>query len=79
MTKTQWIDAFRNIGKQLVSFLSVIVIALLAVLIYLGLNYAAMAMDRNASAYYIDRSAQDIQIISPLLMTEEDLEAIRGL
>ena len=41
MTRTQWIDAIRNIKNQLSSFLSVIVIAMLAVLIYLGINYSA--------------------------------------
>ena len=79
MTKTQVLDAFRNIGKQLVSFLSVIVIAMLAVLIYLGINYSATAMDRNVSSYYIERNAQDVQVISPILLTEEDLQAICAL
>ena len=55
------------------------VIALLAVLIYLGINYSAAAMDRNVSSYYIDRNEQDITILSPLLLTEEDLQAIREL
>ena len=79
MTKTQWLDAFRNIGKQLVSFLSVIAIAMLAVLIYLGINYSAVAMHRNVSAYYTDRKMQDLQIVSPLLLTPEDLQAISAL
>ena len=79
MTKTQWIDAFQNIKKQIVSFLSVIVIAMLAVLIYLAINFAAAAMDRNVSAYYNDRNIQDVQVVSPLLLTEDDLQAICAL
>ena len=79
MTKTQRLDAFRNIRKQLVSFLSIVVIAMLAVCMYLGIAWSSEAMDRNASGYYTDRNAQDLQIVSPLLLTEEDLEAVRAL
>ena len=43
MKKTQLKDALRNITTQRVSFLSVVVIAMLAVMTYLGIAYAADA------------------------------------
>ena len=79
MKKTQWLDAFQNIRKQMASFLSVIAIAMLAVLLYLGISYSAAAMERNISSYYEDRNMQDAQVASPLLLTEEDLQAICAL
>ena len=49
MKKTQLKDALRNIWKQKVSFLSIIVIALLGVTTFLGIGYSAAALRRNAS------------------------------
>ena len=73
------IEAFRNIRKQLGSFLSVAVIAMLAVCVYLGIDFAASALDKNVADYYHARSAQDLQVISPMLLTPEDLDEIRAL
>ncbi len=79
MTRTLLLEAFRNIGKQLASFISIIIISMLAVLVYLGISFSASAMDQNVSDYYHDRNTQDLQVISPLLLTEGDLESIRAL
>ena len=78
MKKTQLKDAFKNISTQSVSFLSVVVIAMLAVTTYLGISYAAEASARSASDYYEEHRMWDLEIISTLLMDEEDLAAIRA-
>ena len=78
MKKTQLLDAFRNIRKQGVSFLSVVVIAMLAVTTYLGIAYAADATARSASDYYAEHRMWDLEVVSTLLMDDEDLAAIRA-
>lgn len=79
LTKTQRLEAGRNVTSQLASFISIVVISMLAVTVYLGIAYSSEAMDRNVSRYYDERSMQDLQVFSPLLLTEEDAEAIRAL
>ena len=78
MKKTQLKDALRNITTQRVSFLSVVVIAMLAVTTYLGIAYAADATARSASDYYAAHSMWDLEVVSTLLMDGEDLAAIRA-
>lgn len=79
MKKTQLKDAFRNIRKQKVSFLSIIVIALLGVTAFLGIGYSAAALQKNASAAYNRQNYRDIEVISTRLLTPEDLACIRAL
>lgn len=76
MKRTQFKDALRNIWKQRVAYLSVIVIALLGVTTFLGVNYAYEALKKNSSGMYNAVNYRDIEIISTGLLTEEDLEAI---
>lgn len=78
MKKTQLKDALRNIWKQKISFLSIAVIAALGVTMFLGINYSAAAIKRNASAYYNGKNYRDIELISTLLISEKDLDAIRN-
>lgn len=76
MKRTQFKDAVRNIWKQKVSYFSVIIIALLGVSTFLGMNYSDGALRKNGSAMYNAVNFRDIEIISTALFTEEDLEAI---
>ena len=78
MKKTQIKDIWRNIRKQKVSFISVIVIAMLGVAVYLGLDYSAAGMTRNGSAFFISQNFRDIEMVSTLLFTQQDLEDIRN-
>ena len=78
MKKTQLKDALRNITTQGVSFLSVVVIAMLAVMTYLGIAYAADATARSASDYFAEHRMWDLEVVSTLLMDDEDLAAIRA-
>ena len=78
MKKTQIKDNLRNITKQKVSFISIIVIAMLGVAVFLGLDYSAAGMTRNGSAFFNAQHFRDIEMVSTLLFTEQDLEDIRG-
>ena len=79
MKKTQKLEANRNIKDQLSSFISIVVIAMLAVTVYLGIAFSARAMDVNISGYYNRLNMQDLVVYSPLLMTADDAEVIRAV
>ena len=79
MKKTQLLDAVRNIKKQFVSFLSIVVIAMLAATAYLAIAYTSAALRKTASDYFNTWGFWDIEVSSTLLMDEEDLEAIRAV
>ncbi len=79
MKKTQKLEANRNIKDQLSSFISIVVIAMLAVTVYLGIAFSARAMDVNISGYYNRLNMQDLVVYSPLLMTGDDAEVIRAV
>ena len=78
MKRTQRKDAWRNIRKQSVSFASIIVIALLGVTAYLGICYSAEAMKANGSVAYDALHFRDLEVVSTLLLTEDDVECLRG-
>lgn len=77
MKKTQLKDARRNIKKQIVSFLSIVVIAALGVTMFLGLNYSAEAISRNGSSFYDGAGYRDVEIISTRMLSPEDMALIR--
>lgn len=79
MKKTQSKDNLRNIRKQWVSFLSIAVIAMLGVAVYLGIGYSAAALRRNGSDAFNRANFRDIEVISTLLLTQEDAETIAGV
>ena len=79
MKRTQRKDAWRNIWKQKVSFLSIVVIALLGVTMFLGMNYGAAAIDRNGTDFYNGVNFRDVEIVSTRLLSPEDMEILRSL
>ncbi len=78
MKRTQRKDAWRNIRKQGVSFASIIVIALLGVAAFLSISYSAEAMKVNGSAAYDALHFRDLEVVSTLLLTEDDLECLQN-
>ena len=78
MKPTQTKDTARNIKKQKVSYISIIVIAMLAVLVYLGINFGARGIAGSGNVFYNETAFRDIEIVSTLLLTEEDLETVRN-
>ena len=79
MKKTQTKDSLRNIKKQIVSYISIIIIAMIGVTTYLGIDYSSSAMCVNASQIYNSHNFRDVEIISTLLFTEEDLSNIKNV
>ena len=78
MKQTQRKDALRNILRQKVSYISIIVIAMLAVTAYLGISFSANALYAQADRYYSRMHYRDAEVISTLLVTDDDLAAIRA-
>ena len=79
MKKTQFTDAVRNIRKQIVSYLSIVVISMLAILTYLGISYSADNIVINGSRFYEASNFRDAQIVSTYLITQEDVDAVRAI
>ena len=79
MKRTQGKDALRNIRKQRVSYLSIILIAVIGVTIFLGLDFSARSLRTNASKVYNELRYHDIEVISTLLLAEQDLDVFRGV
>ena len=79
MKRTQRKDALRNIGRQKVSYLSIVIIALLGVTMFLGMNYSAAAIGKNGTGFYNDVHFRDIEIISTRLLSPEDMDVLRGI
>lgn len=79
MKRTQILDALRNIKKERVSWLSILVIAALAVMAYLGINFGADAISNNGDIFYANTNFRDIEIVSTMLITEEDVAAVRAV
>ena len=76
MKKTQIKDALRNIGKQKVSYISIILISFLAVTCFIGVSSASKSLSAGGSKYYESANYRDIEVVSSLLFTKEDLNEI---
>ena len=79
MKRTQLKDSLRNIWKQKVSYLSVIVIAFLGVATFLGISFSDAALRRNGSIMYNAVNYRDLEIVSTALFVEDDLAEIRDV
>ncbi len=66
------------IRSRWVSWLSIIVIAMLATAAFLGIIFSEQSMKDSASAYYNAQRFEDIRLISSGMFTEEDLETLRN-
>lgn len=76
MKRTQLKDAVRNIWKQRVSWFAIVIIAMLSVMAYLGIHFASHGIARNANSFYDQTHFRDIEIVSTLLLTQDDLDAV---
>ena len=79
MNRSQLLDAGRNIRKEIVAFISIVMIGLLAALAYLGIAYSAAALKQDALHFFNTQALWDAEVTSTMLMTAEDLDAIRAL
>ena len=79
MKRTQLKDTLRNIKGRFVSWLSIAMIATLAVTSFVGVRFSADAMLHNANVYYGNTNFRDFEIFSTMLLTEDDLHEIAGI
>ena len=79
MKKTQRIDTLRNIKKNILSWISILFIAGAAVMAYLGITFAAQGMRRNGNDFYTETKFRDLEIASTLMLSGEDIEAIKAV
>ena len=79
MKKTQRKDGLRNIQKQFLLFLSIIVITMMGTAAYLGIHFSYLAIQKNATKSYSGLRFRDLEIISTSLLSPADLEAVRNL
>ena len=79
MKKTQLTDAIRNIVKQKVSYLSVVLIALLGVASFLSISYASASMQENCSEHYAEMRFRNVEVISSMMLSPGDLDALRSV
>ncbi|MBQ6810916.1 MAG: ABC transporter permease [Firmicutes bacterium] len=69
-------DLFREIKKTKSRFISVVLLVVLAVSFLYGLRISAPDMQASMDAYLDDQGMFDIQILSTLGLTEDDVSAI---
>ena len=79
MTKSQFKDSIRNIKKNFVSYISILLITMLSIATYMGVSSAAVNLENGANDYYKDSNFYDIELISTLLLSEDDIETLRGM
>ncbi|MBR6101867.1 MAG: FtsX-like permease family protein [Ruminococcus sp.] len=79
MKKTQVKDTLRNIRKNVLTWLSIICIAGIAVTAFLGINFAANGMRQSGDKFYKETSFRDFEIASTLMLGADDLEDIRKI
>ena len=79
ITNTRRLDALRNVLKNKTSYLSVMLIAFLGVTAFLSMEYAAFSLRRAGSDAYNEMNFRDIEVVSPLMLGEEDFETIKNI
>ncbi len=79
MNRTQFLDARRNIRRELVSFVSIVLIGMLASLSYLGITYSAATLQKDALTFFNTCELWDLDVFSTMLLDDGDLDAIRDL
>ncbi|MBQ6623624.1 MAG: FtsX-like permease family protein [Mogibacterium sp.] len=77
MKKTQRKDAFRNIKKRIVSFLSLCLVIMLGLGALLTTRYMGAGLNKKLTDYYGDRSFKNYEMVSSLGVSEKSLEKIR--
>lgn len=77
MKKTQRKDAFRNIKKRIVSFLSLCLVVMLGLGALLTTRYMGAGLEKKLADYYGDRNFKNYEMVSSLGVSEKNLEKIR--
>ena len=77
MKKTQRILCLRYMRRQMAACVSMFIVAMLAVMAYLGINDTAQAMKNNVERFWDETGFRDIEIAASTLLSEDDLARIR--
>ncbi len=72
-------DLFREIRNNPGRYLSVLFIAALGVAFYTGIRSAEPDMRLSVDAYYDEANMMDVEVFSPIGMTQADVDAIAAL
>ncbi len=78
MKRTQRKDAVRNITRQKVSYISIVIIAMMAVTAYLGISYASAGLYAHAARFYDRLHFRDAEVVSTQLLSADDLAELRA-
>ena len=79
MKKIQFKDALKNIQKQIVSFLSIVLVIALGSGIFLVCQFGTKATGNAAKEYYDEHNFRDFEIKSVRGVTDEDVKAVSAL
>ena len=79
MKKALLKDAFKEIRTSYKRFISILCMALLGVGFFAGLRASSPDMVKTIDKYYKDQNVYDIQIMSTLGLTDDDIKAIQGI
>ncbi len=77
MKKTQGKDAFRNIKKRIVSYLSICLVIMLGLGGTFITRYMGAGINAEATGYYNDHEFKNYEIISSLGITDDDIAQIK--
>ncbi len=72
-------DGIKEIKNSYKRFLSILLIVLLGVGFFAGLRAASPDMKKTLDMYFDDLNVMDIQVISTLGLTDDDIEAIKNV
>ena len=70
-------DSFKEIKTSYKRFISILLMALLGVGFFSGLRAASPDMLDSIDTYYKNQNVYDIEVISTLGLTDEDIEALK--
>ncbi len=79
MKRTQWKDSITTIRRQIVSYISVIVIAALAASIFLSVSFASKTILSNGDNYYQQANWRDAELYYNYGAHQEDIDYFASL
>ena len=79
MKKTQIIEALRNIKKQKVSYISIVLITMCAVTAFLGVSFGSYSLAMGGSEFYDRQNFRDLEIVSAVMFSDSDLQKIAAV
>ena len=72
-------DTIKEIKNTLKRFLSILLVVLLGVGFFAGIKATSPDMKKTIDKYFDDESIMDIQVISTLGLTEEDIDTLKSV